>query len=139
MTLHCRSALVVLAAHKFNSLVEFYSQLLDQKPALKSPGYVEFHLPGLRLGIFEPKAKRQAEFPSVKGRASLCFEVIDLEAAIAHLKKLGCPPKGTIQTASHGREIYACDPANNRLILYEPAQVPQLDLYSATGDEAYDY
>ena len=140
MTIHCRSALVVLAAHEFSSLVEFYTQLLSKEPALRSSGYVEFHLAGLRLGIFEPKAKLQKEFPSVQGRSSLCFEVTDLDAAIAHLQALGYPPTSTIQTASHGREIYACDPANNRLILYEPAKkLAHLDDLYASNDDFESY
>ncbi|MEL6928818.1 MAG: VOC family protein, partial [Cyanobacteria bacterium J06600_6] len=42
-----------------------------------------------------------------------------LEQAIACISKLGCPPPGEIITASHGREIYGYDPAQNRLILHE--------------------
>jgi hypothetical protein len=39
--------------------------------------------------------------------------------AIATLTHLGYPPPGEIIEASHGREIYAYDPAKNRLILHQ--------------------
>jgi len=42
-----------------------------------------------------------------------------LKEAIAYLTSLGYPPPGEITTASHGREIYAYDPMNNRLILHQ--------------------
>jgi hypothetical protein len=45
--------------------------------------------------------------------------VENLEQAIAHLTSLGFPPASEILLASHGREIYACDPDGNRLILHE--------------------
>ena len=53
---------------------------------------------------------------------SLCLEVEQLETAIEHLRCLGFPPLGEIVVASHGREIYAYDPAGNRLILHEAKQ-----------------
>jgi predicted enzyme related to lactoylglutathione lyase len=83
------------------------------------PHYAEFELPGLRLGIFQPKADHRKEFSGQAGSMSLCLEVKQLEAAVERLTELGCPPPGTIITAAHGREIYAYDPAGNRLILHE--------------------
>ncbi|MBA2747243.1 MAG: hypothetical protein H0U45_00545 [Tatlockia sp.] len=50
---------------------------------------------------------------------SLCLEVEDLASAIAYLINIGYPPPGEIVTASHGKEIYACDPDGNRLILHQ--------------------
>ena len=77
----------------------------------------------MRLGIFKPKASNQAEFiNSTQSSMSLCLEVKDLEAAIAHLTKIGCPPPGQIVTASHGREIYAYDPDGNRIILHSSSK-----------------
>ena len=52
-------------------------------------------------------------------RMSLCLEVTDLPMAIAHLTDMGYPPPGEIIAASHGTEIYAYDPDNNRLILHQ--------------------
>ncbi len=114
-------AFVTLAAIDIDTLVEFYSQLLTQEPSPFIPKiYAEFQLSGLRLGIFKPKQKHEQEFAnSAHSGMSLCLEVEDLEEAIAHLTSLGYPPPGEVTTASHGREIYAYDPARNRLILHQ--------------------
>jgi len=121
MAFQYTNAFVTLAATDTETLVQFYAQLLEQEPKPYIPNvYAEFELPGLRLGIFKPKEKHQQEFGnSAQSGMSLCLEVDDLEKAIAHLTILGYPPPGEITTASHGREIYAYDPATNRLILHE--------------------
>ena len=121
MTFHYADAFVTLAATDLETLTQFYSQLLEQEPKSYIPNvYAEFHLSGLRLGIFKPKENHRAEFSnSAQSGMSLCLEVNDLEEAIAHLAVLGYSPPGGITTASHGREIYAYDPAGNRLILHQ--------------------
>lgn len=122
MVFQCQAALVTLAGANSQSLVEFYRQLLNLDPQPHIPNvYSEFQLPGLRLGIFQPKKSSEQEFRNqAKTGLSLCLQVDDLEAAIKHLHKLGYPPAANILTASHGREIYAYDPAGNRLIIYQP-------------------
>ena len=119
--LRCRDACLTLASQDFNRLVDFYRQLLGNIPQPYRPEvYAEFQLPGMRLGIFNPKIDHAAEFVgATSGGLSLCLEVEDLESAISHLTCLGYPPPGVISTASHGREIYAYDPAGNRLILHQ--------------------
>lgn len=120
MVFQYTAALVTLAAINPDQLVLFYTQLLGQEPQPYIPNvYAEFQLPGLRLGIFKPKDTNQSEFEPVKSGMSLCLEVKDLEAAVASLTSWGYPPPGEILTASHGREIYAYDPALNRLILHQ--------------------
>ena len=121
MTFQYTDAFVTLAAIDFEVLVQFYRQLLGQEPTPYLPHvYAEFQLIGLRLGIFQPKENHQKEFSGTDGCGmSLCLEVDDLKAAIAHLTEMGYPPPGKITSASHGREIYACDPAGNRLILHQ--------------------
>jgi hypothetical protein len=121
MVLHCNEAFVTLAAPQLGILVEFYTDLLGIQPLKLIPHrYAEFQLPSLKLGIFQPKSSQISEFDSLgKTGMSLCLEVQNLEAAIAHLESLGYLPPGAILTASHGREIYAYDPMGNRLILYE--------------------
>jgi predicted enzyme related to lactoylglutathione lyase len=121
MTFQCTDALVTLAAADSETLVRFYAQLLEREPNPYIPNvYAEFQLPGLRLGIFKPKENHRGEFANPAGSGmSLCLEVDELEEAIAHLTRLGYPPSGEIITASHGREIYACDPDRNRLILHQ--------------------
>lgn len=118
---HDKDALVTLAAAEFDTLVKFYAQILAQEPKPYIPNvYAQFQLCGLRLGIFKPKANHQDEFKnSAQSAMSLCLEVDNLEEAIAYLTSLGYPPPGEITTASHGREIYAYDPMNNRLILHQ--------------------
>jgi predicted enzyme related to lactoylglutathione lyase len=114
-------AFVAIAAMDFEMLVQFYCRLLERDPKPYIPNvYAEFQLTGLRLGIFCPKESHQQEFVnSAKSGMSLCLEVEDLESAIAHLTEIGYPPPGAITIASHGREIYAYDPAGNRLILHQ--------------------
>jgi predicted enzyme related to lactoylglutathione lyase len=121
MTLQYNDAFVALAAIDLEELVRFYQQLLERKPDPYIPHvYAEFQLTGLRLGIFCPQKKHHNEFfKDIKSAMSLCLEVADLEKAIAHLTEIGYPPSGEIAIASHGREIYAYDPAKNRLILHQ--------------------
>lgn len=123
MVFKCTSAIVTLADTNAELLVRFYTQLLGQEPKPYIPSvYAEFQLPGLRLGIFKPKQTHYQEFQNHHQAAmSVCLEVSDLESAIGHLTALGYPPPGDILTAAHGREIYAYDPAGNRLILHQSA------------------
>lgn len=122
MTFQTANVFVTLAHPAIAPLVDFYTQLFEKPPAVYRPDiYAEFDLPGLRLGIFTPRVDQEAEFASSgQGGMSLCLEVADLEEAIARLTYLGYPPPGMILTSSHGREVYAYDPAGYRLILHEP-------------------
>lgn len=120
-SLGCTSAFITLASERFEDLVDFYSALLGQgAEPYQRDRYAEFQLPGLRLAIFRPKPDQAEQFnASTSGAMSLCLEVVALEAAIARLTDLGYPPPGPVLTASHGREVYACDPDGNRLILHQ--------------------
>ena len=111
---------VTISTNKIQILVEFYSQLLRKQPAIYRPSvYAEFQLPQLRIAIFKPKPESQLEFENHSSSMSLCLEVEHLEEAIACISHLGYPPPGEIIEASHGKEIYAYDPAGNRLILHQ--------------------
>lgn len=137
MPLAYTTAFLTLADRESECLVQFYQQLLGQAPIVHIPDvYAEFQLSGLRLGIFKPKAGHQSEFTAPSsGSMSLCIEVENLQKAIDHLTALGCPPPGVETIASYGREIYAYDPAGNRLILYEksqPLSTPELNNISNT-------
>jgi hypothetical protein len=114
-------AIVTLATFDLKTLVGFYTSFLSIEPTSLIPNvYAEFQLPGLKLGIFQPKQTNFLEFSnSGKSQMSLCLEVRDLKAAIAHLTQLGYPPPGEIISASHGQEIYAYDPDHNRIILHQ--------------------
>jgi hypothetical protein len=121
MNLQCSTVFVALADWEGGELNAFYQALFEQEPSIKIPQvYTEFQLPGIRLGLFNPKAEQRTEFVAQSsGGMSLCLEVEHLEQAIAHITHLGYPPPGHIQQASHGREIYAYDPCGNRLIFHE--------------------
>jgi hypothetical protein len=113
---------VALARTQIARQVNFYSTLLASSPKLQTASYAEFHLLGLRLALFTPKANHQLEFTAAhSGAMSLCLEVSDLERLIDHLKTLGYAPPGKIIYSSHGQEIYAYDPDGNRIILHQSA------------------
>ncbi|MBM0744249.1 VOC family protein [Phormidium sp. CLA17] len=129
MPLNHTAALITIAAPNFDRLVCFYKALFTQETTAYTPNvYAEFQLPGLKLGLYRPKANNESRMANDELRTphfalhthvSLCLEVMDLEVAIAHLTALGYPPPGKILTASHGREVYAYDPDGNRLILHQ--------------------
>jgi predicted enzyme related to lactoylglutathione lyase len=115
---------VAIATNNIQILVDFYSQLFQKQVTVYQPAiYAEFELEKLRIGIFSPKIEHQQEFNNLGSSMSLCIEVENLEQAIATLTKMGCPPSGKVITASHGLEIYAYDPAGNRLILHQSKKV----------------
>jgi len=110
---------VTLATENLGELQEFYSRLLGTQAEGEIPGvYAEFVVGGLRLGLFQPR-DRQEFRSSTPGAMSLCLEVEDIHEAIALLNKIGYPPPGEIQKASHGQEIYGYDPDGNRLIVHQ--------------------
>ncbi|MGD1871535.1 MAG: VOC family protein [Mastigocoleus sp.] len=119
--LSAKDAFVAIASENIDILVDFYRQFFDQQPSKFIPKiYAEFHLQGLKIGIFKPSSAHLSEFQSSsKSKMSLCLEVDNLENAIAHVMDLGYPPSGEIITASHGREVYAFDPEGNRIILHQ--------------------
>ena len=115
-------AFMAIASADFKKTVVFYEALLEQPPdALLAGKYAQWRLTGgLKLGVFSPKPEHRDEFAADQaGPISLCLEVDDLDAAIKSLTDLGYPPPEDIQTASHGRELYAYDPDGNRLILHQ--------------------
>ncbi|MEM9246359.1 MAG: hypothetical protein AAGA67_11555 [Cyanobacteria bacterium P01_F01_bin.153] len=127
-----RDAFITLADTPNGDLVPFYRKLLGCAPNPYQPGrYAEFHpvigtdktetnKTGLKLVIFQPQPDQAEQFQcSCSGALSLCWVVEDLDREIATLTALGHPPSPPT-VASHGREVYATDPANNRLILYQP-------------------
>ena len=122
MTILTSEVFVALASSQVTVLADFYQSLTGVEPRVRVASYAEFRMPGLRIAIFEPKAENAAEFKAEgSGAMSLCLEVGDLDAAIAHITQLGYPPPGEVMQASHGKEIYAYDPDGNRLILHQSA------------------
>ncbi|WP_019504952.1 VOC family protein [Pleurocapsa sp. PCC 7319] len=120
MSFDYSSIFITIGTNDIQYLVDFYSQLLQQKPNIYRPlVYAEFKLKNLRIGIFKPKPEHQAEFHNLGSSISICLEVEDLDQAIATLTEMGYPPPGKIIEASHGKEIYAYDPTGNRLIVHQ--------------------
>lgn len=119
------AAWLTIGTDRFNEVTAFYGLLFGQEPNCFHPErYAEFHLPGLRLGIFRPRTDNLVEFSqSHQSGFSLCLEVENLDKAIAKLQQdqLAIDPS-TLQTASHGREIYLYDPVGNRIILHQSLQ-----------------
>ena len=121
MTIKYTDAFITIATTDLEKAIAFYHKLLDRQPQPYIPNvYAEFNLKSLRLGIFKPKVDNLAEFSNSRHSGlSICLEVEDLEATIEHLKEMGYPASGDIKVASHGKEIYAYDPMDNRLILHQ--------------------
>ncbi len=122
MGLNYTTCFVTIADLDGHTLKQFYQALLEQDPVVDIPDvYAEFKLTGLRLGLFKPSNTHPTEFANLSNGSSmsLCLEVESIEVAIVHLTILGYPPLGAIQHTFHGREIYAYDPQNNRIILHE--------------------
>ncbi|MEM6254417.1 MAG: VOC family protein [Cyanobacteria bacterium P01_D01_bin.156] len=118
--LRIQTVFVTLAGENLSELVAFYQEFFGQLPDVYSPDrYAEFKLPGCKLALFRPSTGHCEEFLGTAASMSLCLEVVDLDAAIATLTTLGYPPPGQVIQASHGQEIYAYDPAGNRLILHQ--------------------
>ncbi|GHO41918.1 VOC family protein [Ktedonospora formicarum] len=115
------AAFVTISTFDLGKMTQFYQQLFEQEPLkIISQSYVEFHVASLYLGIFRPHVSSKEEFATVgKNPMSICLEVSDLDAAIARLTALGYAPPGEIIHAHHGREIYAYDPEQNRLIFHQ--------------------
>jgi predicted enzyme related to lactoylglutathione lyase len=111
---------VTLAARDFTNLVDFYGKLLGKFPDRQIPKvYAEFHLLGLRLGIYAARSQESQELPLMYPSMSLCFQVANLEAAIAQLEELGGTEIGSAIESQYGRELYVRDPEGNRFVLYE--------------------
>ncbi|EFH79847.1 VOC family protein [Ktedonobacter racemifer] len=111
---------LAIAAINFNEMKEFYSKILQEEPIRHIKDvYVEFQLPELRIGLFKPRPDNRPEFMhDTRSTASIVLEVIDINDAANHFRSVGCSP-GKIIDTFHGKEFYAYDPAQNRLIVHQ--------------------
>lgn len=117
MAADATGAFAAIGAEAFERSVAFYEALLGRVPDERiGDGYAAFHLPGLRLGIFRPRATGVEEFRGAAGGLSLVMPVEDVEQAAAEIDRLGGTSSPPFDTP-HGREAYAYDPDGNRLIL----------------------
>lgn len=111
---------LAIAAMNFDEMRKFYSTVLQQEPTRHIKDvYVEYQLPDLRLGLFKPRPDNRPEFMhDTRSTASIVLEVMDIDAAAKHFRSVGCTP-GKIIDTFHGKEFYAYDPAQNRLIVHQ--------------------
>ncbi len=112
------TALISMATPQLEPMQRFYQALLRIDPAVEMPGtYVEFRLPGLRLGLYR---SQNPEFTPCLGATSLCLQVRSLEDLLA-LPILGTVSISPVREAFHGREVDLCDPDGNRIVIHEPS------------------
>jgi predicted enzyme related to lactoylglutathione lyase len=121
MAFRFEAAFVTISAFNLEEITQFYRQFFQQEPIGAKPhSYVEFYVANLCLGIFRPHESSKEEFARVgKNPMSICLEVSDLDEAIARITALGYAPPGGVIHTPHGREVYAYDPEQNRLILHQ--------------------
>jgi catechol 2,3-dioxygenase-like lactoylglutathione lyase family enzyme len=129
------AALVSLATPDLPRLCHFYQSLLGipaqvQLPTDGEPVYVEFRLPGLRLGLYrdlhgaERHRSHHPEFVAQAGAVSLCLQVEDLQGSLSEAEALLEAyriPVSPIRQDFHGQEVDFCDPDGNRIVLHQPA------------------
>ncbi len=120
MAIESTGALAAIGAEDFARAVAFYAGLLGREPDERiRDAYAAFHLPGLRLAIFRPRAGGADDFRNPPGRRAglnLVLEVADVPRAAVEVERLGGSSTAPFETP-HGREAYAYDPDGNRLIL----------------------
>jgi len=113
------TALISIATPQLDRLQGFYWDLLDQSWAIQIPGtYVEFRLPGLRLGLYRSS---NPEFAACLGATSLCLQVKSLDDLLAR-PVLSSISISSVREAFHGREVDLCDPDGNRIVIHEPSE-----------------
>lgn len=113
-------ARIAIAAINFDEMQQFYTRILQQEPTSRIRDvFVEYQLPELRLDLFQPREANRPEFQrNTRSTMNIVLEVRDIEAAAKHFASVGCQP-GKIIDAFHGKEFYAYDPAQNRLIVHQ--------------------
>lgn len=117
-----------IGANDYPATVNFYRTLFGREPDERVRAtYVAFRLPGLHLGIFEPRPQNRPDFANPAesqghGSLNLVLSVPDADQARSALAALNpARPPGLIQPTRDGREFYAYDPEGNRLIVVERA------------------
>jgi catechol 2,3-dioxygenase-like lactoylglutathione lyase family enzyme len=121
MSIDFTEAFVAIGSENFDKAVGFYAAILGRQPDEQTRDiHVAFHLPGLRLALFKPRATHTALFrnpPDRRSGLSLVLRVPNVEQARAELIRLGAPEPSPVIETSLGREVYGYDPDGNRLIL----------------------
>jgi hypothetical protein len=83
-------AFVAIGSENFDKTVAFYAAILGRQPDERTRDiHVAFHLPGLRLALFKPRATHTAFFlnsPDRRSGLSLVLRVPNVEQAAAELE-----------------------------------------------------
>lgn len=119
-------ALVSVATLDLPRLQRFYRDLLGISPQVQlptegDPVYVEFRLPGLRLGLYR---SRHLDGGAQAAAVSLCLQVQDLQGSLTTLEGLAGAYQLSIsplRQAFHGQEVDFRDPDGNRIVLHQPS------------------
>ena len=123
MSIDYTEVFVAIGSENFDKTVAFYVAVLGREPDERTRDiHVAFHLPGLRLAVFKPRAAHTAFFrnpPDRHSGLSLVLRVPNVERAAAELTRLGAPSPSPVIETSLGREVYGYDPDGNRLILVQ--------------------
>ncbi|HIK20843.1 MAG TPA: VOC family protein [Synechococcus sp. M44_DOE_062] len=120
------SAFVSVATPDLPRLQRFYRALLGIPPQVQlptdgDPVYVEFRLPGLRLGLYR---NRHLDCGAQTEAVSLCLQVQDLQGSLTTLEGLAEAYQLSIsplRQAFHGQEVDFRDPDGNRIVLHQPS------------------
>ncbi|MEN9232386.1 MAG: VOC family protein [Thermostichus sp. DG02_5_bins_236] len=126
MAMRISAALISLATPDLPRLCHFYQSLLGIPPqvqlsTLRDPVYVEFQLPGLRLGLYR---SHHPDFVARAGAMSLCLQVEDLQGSLSKIQalledyRIAVSP---IRQDFHGQEVDFGDPEGNRIVLHQPS------------------
>ncbi|MEN9225872.1 MAG: VOC family protein [Thermostichus sp. DRC_bins_24] len=115
-----------LATPDLPRLCHFYRSLLGIPaqvciPTEGDPVYVEFRLPGLRLGLYR---SHHPDFVARAGAVSLCLQVQDLQGSLSELQAVLEDyqlPVSSVRQDFHGQEVDFLDPDGNRIVVHQPA------------------
>ncbi|MEN9201583.1 MAG: hypothetical protein Q6K80_12455 [Thermostichus sp. DG_1_6_bins_120] len=120
------TALISLATPNLLRLQGFYRALLGipaqvQLPQEGEPVYVEFRLPGLRLGLYR---SHHPDFAARAGAMSLCLQVEDLQGSLSGIQAVLAEYQlvvSPVRQDFHGQEVDFVDPDGNRIVLHQPS------------------
>ncbi len=113
-----QTGLVSIATANLARLQAFYEALLGISPAVMMTNvYVEFRVPGLRLGLY---TSHNPDFVARLGATSICLQVTSLDPILA-LAVIAEQSISKIRHDFHGREFDVVDPDGNRVVIHEPS------------------
>lgn len=97
-------ATISLWAADHKKAVEWYSELLAQKPYFERPGYAEFRIGDYQteLGIIDKQYAPHIAFPEGPSGTVLYWHVDDLEATYARVLKMGATELQAPEDRGHG-------------------------------------